>query len=1175
MPATTRPRLLAKLNPQQGKALTATGLRFSRVGYTVEPLFQPIPGAAAMGLSGADQWFLVSANEDLDPVHAWDLAHEARKSDLSSATLLEPDIEHKWTYQNPTALAIDGMEFSAAEKCVFNDQNPRGGATPAGEGFAWFLGRPGFPQYSELKAARDFVGTPTKRVRIAHLDTGYDPAHVAKPANIFAEHSFVDDDPDPNSARDPSERGLLKNPGHGTGTLSILAGGKLTGVKEADWLKGDFLGGCPHADMVLVRIAESVVLFRSSAFIRGVDFALRQGCAVLSMSMGGVASAAWTDVVNTAYEQGLVMVTAAGNNFGGIPARSIVYPARYNRVIAACGAMANGTPYFGLPPSIMQGNNGPESKMRTALSAYTPNMPWAELGCGKIVDMDGQGTSSATPQIAATAALWLMYHDPAYAQPWMRVEAARKALFGSAEKPDGSFALLGQGLVRARKALDIAPAAAKDLKKEALDNASFAAWRVIFGQGFAGDAANDLLALEASQLSLSATIESLLPDPDLPIEAIDARDRQAAIEAIRENPNCSVALKEALGGVALKGRSQGAVPARTVAAISPKVPAPSSRRLRTYAFDPSLGLDLDARVMNRATVEIPWESDLKPGPIGEYLEIVDIDPSSGFAYAPVDLNEPHLLAQDGHPPSEGNPQFHQQMVYAVAMRTIKNFESALGRVALWSPRVVRDVDVKRSQFKRQYVQRLRIYPHALRQANAYYSGEKKALLFGYFPAARTRAGKNLPGGTVFTCLSHGIVAHETTHALLDGLHPRFTEATNPDVFAFHEAFADIVALFQHFTFPEVLLNQINKTRGDLEKQNLLGELAQQFGQALGQYGALRDAIGTFDENGNWHPKQPDPEEFRRTEEPHARGAILVAAVFEAFLAIYKRRIRDLVRIASGGTGVLPEGEIHPDLASRMTREASETAQDVLQVCIRALDYCPPIDITMGDYLRALVTADWDLSSSDDLGYRVAFIEAFRRRGIYPEAVRTLSEESLRWREPDYQIPGLEKILDAMDLNWDLFANRRKAWDLARKNQAKLHEWLRHHKEYREIASTIFGFYPEREFEVHAVRPSRRTRYDGTTFTDIVVEITQRKESALNPADPKSPSFIYRGGCTMLIDLRERRIRYVVRKRMTDEKREDRQREYMQSPGGVSLYATYFGSRTRQDEPFALLHRSEV
>ena len=34
-----------------------------------------------------------------------------------------------------------------------------------------------------------------------------------------------------------------------------------------------------------------------------------------------------------------------------------------------------------------------------------------------------------------------------------------------------------------------------------------------------------------------------------------------------------------------------------------------------------------------------------------------------------------------------------------------------------------------------FVRKLRIYPHALREANAYYDPDKIALLFGYFRAA--------------------------------------------------------------------------------------------------------------------------------------------------------------------------------------------------------------------------------------------------------------------------------------------------------------------------------------------------------------------------------------------------------------------------------------------------------
>ena len=294
------------------------------------------------------------------------------------------------------------------------------------------------------------------------------------------------------------------------------------------------------------------------------------------------------------------------------------------------------------------------------------------------------------------------------------------------------------------------------------------------------------------------------------------------------------------------------------------------------------------------------------------------------------------------------------------------------------------------------MRRLRIYPHALRDRNAFYSPEKKALLFGYFPVG-IKDASNTPGTLVFTCLSHDIIAHETTHALLDGVHPRFNEPVNPDVLAFHEAFADIVALFQHFSYPGVLRDQISRTRGNLASENLLGQLAQQFGRASGRGSALRDALGDVDPaTGKWKAKEPDVHILEQTHEPHARGAILVAAVFGAFLKVYRRRTLDLYRIASEGTGVLREGDIHPDLAHRLADEAARTAQLVLQMCIRGIDYCPPVGITFGDYLAAVVTADSDFNPDDPFGYRLAFVESFRQWGIHAQGMRSGSMESLFW-----------------------------------------------------------------------------------------------------------------------------------------------------------------------------------
>src|SRR3984893_11578507 len=114
------------------------------------------------------------------------------------------------------------------------------------------------------------------------------------------------------------------------------------------------------------------------------------------------------------------------------------------------------------------------------------------------------------------------------------------------------------------------------------------------------------------------------------------------------------------------------------------IPEPVQRNLRIFALDPSLAAQYGTAGIGEITIAVPWEKDLLPGPVGEYIEVVDADPASGFFYKPVDLNDRRILAQSGLAPSETNPQFHQQMVYAVAMATIGHFEQALGRVALWS-----------------------------------------------------------------------------------------------------------------------------------------------------------------------------------------------------------------------------------------------------------------------------------------------------------------------------------------------------------------------------------------------------------------------------------------------------------------------------------------------------------
>lgn len=605
---------------------------------------------------------------------------------------------------------------------------------------------------------------------------------------------------------------------------------------------------------------------------------------------------------------------------------------------------------------------------------------------------------------------------------------------------------------------------------------------------------------------------------------------------------------------------------------------PQWRRLRGYAFDPGLSQQFETAAINQTVFRIPWEP-LMPGPVGEYVEVVDYDPASRAYYEPVDLESPFLVAADGCSPDEGNPQFHQQFVYAVSMLTIRNFERALGRRVLWArhdeTRTRGDWDV--------FVQRLRVYPHAFRGANAYYSPAKKALLFGYFPASSSARGAQLPGGLVFTCLSHDIVAHETTHALLDSILPKYLSPTNPDALAFHEAFADIVALFQHFSFPEVLRHQISKTRGDLASQSLLGELAQQFGQATGLYGGLREAIGQINEKtGRWEPLEPNPLDYQRVQEPHERGAILVAAVFDAFLSIYRERVADLLRIATGGSGILPAGALPIDLVNRLTQQATKAAQHVLSMCIRALDYCPPVDVTFADYLRAIITADQDLVPDDDHHYRVAIIEAFRKRGIYPRNLRTLSQESLSWprgKELNEQarsaIEFLANQLRDLPPKIQYRSSRRVVFKELLGYQVKIHNIILGKVDdqilgnLQNVTGLVFRSGPHVKgitvthgapsFRVESLRPVRRRGPNGEEINHVVIGITQRRQITHNGEKAEFP-----GGCTLILDLDTLHLRYAINKPIGDAQREAEFRRWLSDdPVGAELGASR--------EPIAQLH----
>ncbi|HEY6802453.1 MAG TPA: S8 family serine peptidase [Pyrinomonadaceae bacterium] len=1142
------------------KMLPAAALGAADTRANLRPLYDS-SSQSVFGFNAGPTWFLADMPEGAET--PWDLAHSQVAGQLgvdeSAILFAEPDLEQSFVDTNEKNPG--GAPFAADSDCnSIPQQDDSGGKVKGPNKNAWHLD----DEFTQLRKARNEVQFTNPRTRIAHIDTGYDRRHEAQPANILQqlERSFVNGDGDPNSANDPNRgRAFPDNSGHGTGTSGILAGGHVTQLN-------DRIGGAPDAEILPLRISTSVVLFRTSAFAQALRYAIEQRCDVISISMGGAPSRAWSEAVNEAYEAGICIVAASGNSMAGLPTHHVVYPARYHRTIAACGVMANGKNYYGLDFRVLEGNWGPDSCMTAALSSYTPNIPWAVFGCDSVVRLNGEGTSSATPQIAAAVALWFEKNKTRLSRNWQRVEAVRHALFTSAKAKGIDAEHLGHGILQAWDALQVSPVL--NLPKTPADNDSFAVLRVLTGFGVDEPPAREsMFDVEIAQRWLfNKDLQEAVPDPDSDTP-VSPENLKKFMEALINDDKASLTLRRHLAsryslvfGTSFSGVPTIVVPPAPAACLGEFTPStPPYRRIRAYAVDPSLSTQLATADMNEISLKVRWEP-LEKGPAGEYLKVEDID-ASGKQYEPVDLNDPRLLAQDGWRPSEGNAGFHQQMVYAVAMKTIEHFERALGRPVLWRPRINPDAPFDDSQF----VQQLTVKPHALRQANAFYSPQEVALLFGYFEASANDPGDHVPGSKVYACLSHDIVAHETTHAILDGMHRRFNEATNPDVLAFHEAFADVIALMQHFTIPEILENEIGRTRGDLKAETMLGSLALQFGRATGKRGALRDAIGSFDANGVWVPLKPDPADYQKVMRPHSRGAILVAAIFDAFIAIYERRIEDLLRIYTGGTGILPDGAIHPDLVKRLAAEASKAAGHVLNLCIRALDYIPPVDITFGEYLRGIITADYDLVIDDRYNYRVAFVEAFRRRGIYPRDLDTLSVDTLRWQGVKQPSLPYKQIIQQLKRYADAcfyLTDRKELFRVTRQQREKLHFRLERIFKANPDFALQLGLKSDAIFEVHALRRSNRVGPDGNAIPQVVVVLTQSRPIEINGTEQT-----FRGGSTVIVDLAKPAVQYAIIKRIDSITREQRTTEFLQNALADPVQALLL--KPDQPERFAALH----
>lgn len=158
-------------------------------------------------------------------------------------------------------------------------------------------------------------------------------------------------------------------------------------------------------------------------------------------------------------------------------------------------------------------------------------------------------------------------------------------------------------------------------------------------------------------------------------------------------------------------------------------------------------------------------------------------------------------------------------------------------------------------------------PRGFNGANAFYSRNGKSVSFGYF----TPSGSSVP---VYTCRSLDIVAHETGHAILDGLKPGWLGAGNvPQTGAMHEAFGDLTAIFLALTQFDQVETFVALTRANLHAKNFLAALAEQFGAALGRPSGLRNADN-------------DLKLSQVSNEVHALSQVFTGAIYDILADIY-------------------------------------------------------------------------------------------------------------------------------------------------------------------------------------------------------------------------------------------------------------------------------------------------
>ena len=333
-------------------------------------------------------------------------------------------------------------------------------------------------------------------------------------------------------------------------------------------------------------------------------------------------------------------------------------------------------------------------------------------------------------------------------------------------------------------------------------------------------------------------------------------------------------------------------------------------------------------------------------------------------------------SEKAQPSEKGNfaapidtPQFDRINAFMFTQKVLNMYEEALGRKINWA-------------FPSE---QLKSNPLAGVTMNAYYSRNEQTTKFFYFNS-RTN-----PSEKCYTSKMADVITHETGHATLDGLRPSYIGWGHHGG-AIHEGFSDATAMLVAMDNETVLDKVIEQTKGDMQKENLIASLAEQFGKAVyGNKLYLRNAINDL--------KMSDFDSGKESKEVHNFGRLLAGANYD-IIAEMTNYYKD----------IMP-----------MKAALSKTKDDFTKILIRAMgDFSPPGNIYYNDIGKALIKAA-EVEFNGQYKDMVKDV-MLKREIVKPEEIKEMEDAKANMPKltlPPKLLDSKETVIDFLNKNVEL------------------------------------------------------------------------------------------------------------------------------------------------------------